>query len=238
LASHIIEQRYRQKAFIMTVKAIFFGSIGTLVETSELQRSAFNHAFAEAELDWNWNIDTYKRLLTKSGGRNRIQDYAIERGIEVDANILHQRKTELFDAAMADSNVPLRSGVSDVIQFATQNNIKLAFVTSTSQANIDAVFSALSSQIQRDDFAFIGNDSIVTKPKPNPEIYTKALSDLGLSTQSCIAVEDTESSMQAALTSGIRCIAFPGAYAAAQNFNGALLTTSCLLPDHFKGLTL
>ncbi|MFT7179418.1 MAG: phosphoglycolate phosphatase-like HAD superfamily hydrolase, partial [Oceanospirillaceae bacterium] len=39
----------------MTTKAILFGSIGTLVETSELQRRAFNQAFSEAGLDWNWS---------------------------------------------------------------------------------------------------------------------------------------------------------------------------------------
>ncbi|AGI66800.1 protein CbbY [Octadecabacter antarcticus 307] len=218
----------------MTVRAILFGSIGTLVETSDIQRRAFNRAFAEAGLDWNWSIDTYKLLLKKSGGRNRIQDYAFQQGINVDANILHQRKTEIFDAFMADGNVPLRLGIDNVIQFAKKNNIELAFVTSTSNANIDAVFSALSSQVTRDDFAFVGNDAMVTKPKPSPEIYTKALSDLGLKTQSCIAVEDTETSMQAALNAGIRCIAFPGAYAAAQDFSGALLTTSYLSLDHFR----
>jgi beta-phosphoglucomutase-like phosphatase (HAD superfamily) len=75
---------------------------------------------------------------------------------------------------------------------------------------------------------------MVNKPKPSPEIYTKALSHLGLKTQSCIAVEDTGTSMLAALAAGIRCIAFPGDYAAAQDFSGALLTTSCLSPDHFS----
>ena len=35
-------------------KAILFGSIGTIVETSELQRKSFNQAFSEAGLDWNW----------------------------------------------------------------------------------------------------------------------------------------------------------------------------------------
>jgi len=221
----------------MTLKAILFGSIGTLVETSDIQRRAFNRAFTEADLDWNWNIDTYKMLLAKSGGRKRIQDYAIQKNIDVNAKKIHQRKTEIFDDLMANGNLPLRLGVNDVIQFAIKTNIKLAFVTSTSQANIDTVLSALSSQIKRDDFAFIGNDAMVTKPKPSSEIYTKALYNLGLLPQNCIAVEDTETSMQAALTARIRCIAFPGTYATKQDFNGALLTTSCLTPDNFINST-
>ena len=80
----------------MTLKAVFFGSIGTLVETSDLQRRAFNQAFAEAGLDWNWSADVYKDLLTKSGGSSRIQDFATQCGIDVDASQLHLRKTEFF----------------------------------------------------------------------------------------------------------------------------------------------
>ena len=40
------------------MKALFFGSIGTIVETSEIQRQSFNLAFKEAGLNWYWNIAT------------------------------------------------------------------------------------------------------------------------------------------------------------------------------------
>ncbi|MDB9958255.1 hypothetical protein OAD42_04125 [Oceanospirillaceae bacterium] len=89
----------------MTLKAVFFGSIGTLVETSDLQRRAFNQAFAEAGLDWNWSADVYKDLLTKSGGRGRIEDFATQCGIDVDASQLHLRKTEVFDSLMSKESL-------------------------------------------------------------------------------------------------------------------------------------
>ena len=47
----------------MNYKAILFGSIGTLIETSELQRNAFNQAFSENGLDWDWNPAQYQDLL-------------------------------------------------------------------------------------------------------------------------------------------------------------------------------
>ena len=47
----------------MNYKAILFGSIGTLIETSELQRNAFNQAFSENGLDWNWSPTQYQDLL-------------------------------------------------------------------------------------------------------------------------------------------------------------------------------
>jgi beta-phosphoglucomutase-like phosphatase (HAD superfamily) len=215
----------------MTTKAILFGSIGTLVETSELQRRAFNQAFSEAGLDWNWSEEDYQRLLTKSGGRKRVQDFASQQDVTVDAQQLHLRKTEIFDTLMAKEKLMLRPGVASVISYAMDNDLLLAFVTSTSEANVAAVFCALGDQVKTSDFNFIGNDLMVSDPKPNPAIYQKAMSVLNLNARNCIAIEDTVSSMSAALAAGIRCIGFPGAFSATSDFSGAMLVTDHLSPD-------
>ena len=225
-----------KKDITMDCKAILFGSIGTLVETSELQRRAFNQAFAEAGLDWNWNTEEYRRLLTKSGGCERIQDFATQRGSEVDAEHLHQQKTIIFDRLMANETILLRPGAENVIRHALDNCLKLGFVTNTSKANIDAVFFAVANQLNRSDFNFIGDDKIASNPKPNPEIYLKALSELHLDAQHCIAIEDTQVSMRAALAADIRCIAFPGAFAENHDFSGAALVTQMLCVNELTTL--
>jgi beta-phosphoglucomutase-like phosphatase (HAD superfamily) len=212
-------------------KAILFGSIGTLVETSEIQRKAFNQAFSEAGLDWIWAPDEYNTMLKKSGGINRINDYATFRGIGVNAHELHTRKTEIFDNMMNEETTTLRPGVDNLISYAIDNDIRLGFVTSTSEANIDAIFMSLNGQIKRSDFNFIGNDKIISQPKPNSEIYLKALSELNLSEDECIAIEDTEVSMRSAIHANLKCIAFPGALAHDNNFSNAHLVTYDLSPN-------
>ena len=57
-------------------KALLFGSIGTLVETSEIQRKSFNEAFKKKGLNWYWTKEEYIKLLNKSGGSDRIKEYA------------------------------------------------------------------------------------------------------------------------------------------------------------------
>ena len=212
----------------MNYKAILFGSIGTLIETSELQRTAFNQAFSENGLDWNWNPTQYQDLLKKSGGRQRIEDFAAQQGIEVDASKLHDEKTKIFDELMVSGDVLLRPGVANLIDQANDNGIKLAFVTSTSKDNVDAVFQALKNQLNRSNFSFIGNDKMVSNAKPKPDIYLKALSGLNLKADDCVAIEDTEVSMQSALAASIKCIAFPGAFAKDNDFSSAILVTDKL----------
>jgi beta-phosphoglucomutase-like phosphatase (HAD superfamily) len=216
------------KDMIMNYKAILFGSIGTLLETSELQRTAFNQAFSEAGLDWNWNSTDYKKLLLKSGGCRRIEDFAAQKGIEVDAKQLHNKKTKIFDNLMLNGNLVLRPGVASLIDHALDNGIKLAFVTSTSKANVNSIFIALKNQLNRSDFSFIGNDKMVSNAKPKPDIYLKALSVLKLEAEDCIAIEDTKVSMQSALAASIKCIAFPGAFAQDNDFRGAIIVTDTL----------
>ena len=213
-------------------KAILFGSIGTLVETSELQRTAFNQAFSEAGLDWTWNPDEYKIMLKKSGGRNRINQYATYREIEVNAHELHLKKTKIFDNMMKEEGISLRPGVANLIGYAIDNNVHLAFVTSTSDANVDAIFMALNGQLSRNDFNFIGNDKMVSKPKPDSEIYLKALSNLKLNAKDCLAIEDTEVSMRSAINANIKCIAFPGAMALDNDFSAALHISDDLSPNN------
>ena len=224
------------KDMIMNHKAILFGSIGTLVETSDLQRRAFNQAFSEAELDWNWSSEEYQRLLAKSGGCERIENYAIQRDVDVDAKQLHSQKTKIFDSLMAKEAILLRPGAASLINHALDNSLLLAFVTNTSEVNIDAVFFALGDQIKRSDFSFIGNDKMVSNPKPSPDIYLKALSELHLDAKDCIAIEDSEISMKSALAAAIRCIGFPGANTQGNDFSGAAFVTDHLSVDDLTEL--
>ena len=56
-------------------KAVFFGAIGSIAETSDLQRQGFNAAFAEAGLDWHWSLQEYCELLRINGGQTRLHHY-------------------------------------------------------------------------------------------------------------------------------------------------------------------
>ena len=82
----------------MNYKAILFGSIGTLIETSDLQRESFNEAFKEAGLDWYWDQEDYRLLLKQSGGTKRIEDFAEKNNVNVNASQIRNRKTEIFSS--------------------------------------------------------------------------------------------------------------------------------------------
>lgn len=221
----------------MSKQAIIFGSIGTVVETSELQRAAFNQAFEEADLDWHWSEEDYIKMLAKSGGRQRISDYADARGDVVSAVALHDRKTEIFDRAMVEQGLTPRLGVVQLMQFAKESGIKLGFASTTSAQNIAAIFEALDGALHRSSFDFVGDNESVTNGKPDPEIYYRTMTGLGVTATQALAIEDTPVSMKAAHAADIDCVAFPGAYARSADFKEASRIVETLEPQGLPGLS-
>ena len=204
------------------MKAILFGSIGTLVETSDLQREAFNQAFKEAGLDWYWDQEEYTKLLKKSGGTKRIEDFAEKNNTNVDAKKIRERKTQIYNDKINSTFIPPREGVLDILEYAHKNKIKIGFVTSTTLDNIEAVFKTLNNQIKKNHFDFIGNNTLIKKAKPAPEIYIEALNSLELNSTECIAIEDTVESALSAYRAKIKCIAFPGLFHVDDDFSFCL----------------
>ena len=96
-------------------KALLFGSIGSIVETSEIQRKSFNKAFKQYGLDWNWTKREYQNLLSKSGGKDRISRYAKKKKIEVNSVYLRNLKTKFFNNYLKKNHLKLRPGVKNLI---------------------------------------------------------------------------------------------------------------------------
>ena len=100
------------------IKAILFGSIGTIVETSDIQRNSFNDAFKLTGLNWNWGELEYKKLLKKSGGATRIKEFGDKMNIVVDGKKIRDLKTKIFNEYMNKNKLKPRDGVLEVINYA------------------------------------------------------------------------------------------------------------------------
>ena len=202
-------------------KALLFGSIGSIVETSDIQRKSFNKAFKQHGLDWNWTKREYLSLLSKSGGKDRISRYAKKNKKIVNSAYLRNLKTKIFNNYLKKNQLKLRPGFKNLIFLCKKEKIKLAFVSSTSSKNINAIFHTLRNSINKKEFSFVGNSKLVKKLKPNPAIYLLALKKLKLKANDCLAIEDTQESLNSARRAKIKCIIFPGKFHSSRKFIGA-----------------
>ncbi|MDT5221123.1 MAG: hypothetical protein QOF15_3228 [Mycobacterium sp.] len=218
------------------MSAVLFGSISTLADTSEMQRRAFNEAFAACGLDWHWSRDDYTAMLDSNGGSERIRDYAAARDEDVDAAAVHALKSEIFQRLLSESNVSPRPGVVDVVTEAKKNHYKVGFVTTTSQGNIDALLSALQPHISAEMFDLIVDREAVSAAKPNAAAYVFALEQLGERADSVVAIEDNVGGVAAAVTAGIHCVAFPNENTDKGEFTAAIRIVESLDAGTIFGL--
>jgi len=213
------------------IKAILFGSIGSVAETSEYQRQAYNEALRKEGVNWQWDPDTYGRLLGQSGGRERLKLLSDATGENLDDHKIeriHSLKTQAACKAIRADGIDLRPGVSELVRIAKKRKLKLGFVTSTYRPNVDAILEAARGQLSVDDLDIIVVRDDVEKGKPAPDVWKKALERLGLEPEDVIAIEDTANAVQSAKKAGIRVIATPGAYTQDQDVSDADLVVPSL----------
>jgi HAD superfamily hydrolase (TIGR01509 family) len=214
------------------LRALIFDVDGTLAETEEGHRLAFNRAFADAHLDWDWTRALYTDLLAVTGGKERLAHY-IERyrpsftpptGQPLPDFIaaLHGAKTRHYAALLAGGGIPLRPGVARLLREAKQAGVRLAIATTTSPENVTALFDATMPEALG-WFEVIGAGDAVQRKKPAPDIYLHVLGALQLSPGDCLAVEDSAPGVRAALGAGLKVIVALNDYTASNDFAGATL---------------
>ncbi len=215
----------------MSLSALIFDVDGTLAETEEVHRRAFNETFHEAGLDWHWSVEDYGQLLLTTGGKERMRAHREETGSgEPDDEriaALHARKTERYGQIVTTGGLALRDGVAELIRAAGRNGVPLAVATTTSRGNVDALCRACLGRPARDVFAVIAAGDEVSRKKPAPDIYELALERLGVAPDHALAFEDTRNGLLSARAAGLRVIASPSAYARDEDFSEA----DWLVPD-------
>ncbi len=207
--------------------ALIFDVDGTLAETEELHREAFNEAFVEVGLDWHWGRRVYKELLRVAGGKERIRafDQVRRSGPPLsDAVIarLHRVKTERFAALMAEKGCPLRPGVKQLLDAAIGRGQRVAIATTTTRANIDSLLAPVLGPHWETMFAAVVAADDVARKKPAPDVYLEVLSQLDMSAASCIAIEDSRNGLMAATRAGIPVLITRSLYFHDDTFEGAL----------------
>lgn len=216
---------------------LLFDVDGTLADTErDGHRPAFNQAFADKGLEWQWSEALYGELLAVTGGKERIRHYLTLhhpealRDVHIDQLIveLHQTKTRHYTEMLAQGQIPLRMGVQRLLEEALSADMDMAVVTTTTEANVTALLTHTLGASSLSWFKLIAAGDIVPKKKPASDIYDYTLEKLGVSAAQCLAFEDSENGIKSSLGADIKTLITINDYTKDHDFTGAALVVDCL----------
>ena len=214
------------------LQALIFDVDGTLADTESAHRAAFNQAFAELGLGWQWDEALYTELLNISGGKERILHYwrlanpdikALDgHALQDTIARIHELKSAAYERAINDGAVSLRPGVLRLIEEAYKDGLHLAIATTTSPVNITALLRSAIGPDWGHYFRVIEDASTAQRKKPDPQVYRQTLERLKLPASLCLAFEDSANGLRAAVGAGLATVITPNSFTAHHDFSGAL----------------
>ena len=212
------------------LKAVLFGSIGTIAETSEIQRRSYNLAFKRLSIDCYWNVANYCEMLKVPGGKDRIRNFTIPNIAEDLVDKIHNLKEEIYAGLIEQEDIS-RIEFVEVFHHSKASDLKVGLITTTSETNIKSLSKALEDKVNFNDFDIITTSKDCLHPKPNPEIYQNALKKIGVSPCEAIAIEDTQVNLGASIAADINSILYPGEYS---NYTKEVKPSFNLMEEIFK----
>ena len=218
-----------------TLQGLFFDQDGVIIDTErDGHRVSFNETFKEFGFPFEWGVDEYHDLLQIAGGKERMKHHLQTRGFgrpvkpeEVDDLIarMHKRKTALFIEMVESGRLPLRPGIHRFLREAVASGLKLAVCTTSSEKAAHAI----AYQILKDiPFEVVLAGDVVSKKKPDPEIYNLALAKTGLRADDVLVVEDSRNGVLAGKAAGLRVLATTNVYTENEDLSPADAIVTCL----------
>jgi HAD superfamily hydrolase (TIGR01509 family) len=222
----------------MKVEALVFDVDGTLADTEEQHRRAFNATFDHFDLNWHWSRADYVELLKVAGGKQRLASFIASLPLGADEKarldemipVLHAEKTRRYTAAIASGAPSLRPGVAPLLSEARASGVKLAIASTTTRENVDGLLGASGFREGWFDVIVCGGE--VPHMKPAPDVYELVLRKLGLLPSQAIAFEDSAVGLRSATLAGLWTVVTPTFWTRADAFGPSFILES------LEGMTL
>jgi HAD superfamily hydrolase (TIGR01509 family) len=122
---------------------------------------------------------------------------------------------------IASGELDLRPGVLRLVDEAIAANVRLGVCTTSNPKSIDAVLDLMGPD-RKSRFEFVLAGDIVSRKKPDPEIYDMAKAKLGLPTSECLVIEDSRNGLLAAVGAGLPCFITTSTYTVDESFTEAV----------------
>ncbi|MGI9895050.1 HAD family hydrolase [Vibrio natriegens] len=185
----------------MNYHAAIFDMDGLLLDTERVCMRVFQEACEVQQLPF------YKEVYLTIIGRNAAGIEAIFRkAYGNDLDRLHQEWRTRYNAVVKHQAIPVKEGVVELLEWLKEQSLPIAVATSTAKdvAKIKLELAGLSKYIDN-----LTTGCEVSNGKPDPEIYLLAANRLNVEPTKCLAFEDSNNGVRAAVAANMSTYQIP-----------------------------
>lgn len=195
------------------IKGLIFDMDGTLVDSEGLHFAAWRETLSAYGIH-SFPLTDFDRYIGVSN-EQLADDYIQGHRLAVDIVTLVTEKQNRYLQLLP--GIRPKPGVREIIS-RCHGHYQLAIASSSDRLELHHILLSLGLT---DYFAEVVGGDMVSRKKPDPEIYLQAMSRLGLRPEECVAFEDSAPGVAAAKDAGMFAIAVPSPLVTGGDFSRA-----------------
>ena len=194
------------------IKAIIFDMDGLMFDTESAYSVVHEKMFSKRGKVFT--LDTKARFMGKRSHevlKSVREIFNTQESVEV---LLKEQDDELV--GIYTTSVEKLTGLDTLLTFLNEKNIRKCIGTSSRKFLVDIL---LKKHRLEHEFEFVVSGDMVQKGKPDPEIYTKCLQQLGLNGADCLVLEDSLNGIKAGISADCKTCAIPSIFTKHEDFS-------------------
>jgi len=198
------------------IKAVIFDHDGTLVDSEGRHFGLWREVVKEFGVDFSAQeyIAEHSGIPTLQNAQVLVNKYQLP----IKASQLYSLKEQAVKRSLSGEAFPLISGVIECMRSFKDAGLLMAIATGAGTQEISSSTAAYGF----DDFiTYSATSDQVKRGKPAPDVYLLAAEKLDVAPEHCIAIEDSNNGLQAALAAGMECLIVRNPWSAAHSYDGA-----------------
>lgn len=185
------------------IQGVIFDMDGLMLDTEKLLVRFWMQAAQEAGFPMTFEHVLGIRSLAAVYAKPKLQGIF---GKDFNYEQIRARRRELTAEYLHTHEIEKKAGLDELLDYLHKNQYRIAVATATRREQAEEYLRKV--QVYQYFDAFICGD-MVTKGKPDPEIYLTSSKGLGLPPESCIALEDSPNGILSAYRAGCHPVMVP-----------------------------
>ena len=185
------------------IKGVVFDMDGLMFDTETLSARFWREA-AE-RLGYNMPAD----LPPKAIGLDAINTrkvFEVVMGSQFEYFKVRELRLKLEQEYVEEHGVPVKPGLFELLRYLREKGISVAVATSSDRSKLDRNLNSCGAAGYFDATV---DGTMVTRGKPEPDIFLKACSLLGLQPEDCLALEDSPAGIRSSTSAGMTVVMIP-----------------------------